>query len=83
MERLLGVVMASFNRPIHVPTSWFRPDPFPELGRYGVTGNTLSRMEMELASSDVSQRELHFSDEQKEQIAQVNVAAIPFNASVV
>jgi hypothetical protein len=68
------------NSPV-VPETWFRRDPFPRLGSYGVTGNTLYRMEMELASYEPAQRELALATEQQRQIGEVNVAAIPFNAN--
>ncbi|MFO1043009.1 MAG: protein kinase [Planctomycetaceae bacterium] len=64
---------------VTAPMTWFRPDPFPQLGSYGVTGNTLCRMAMELASYEPAQRELALTAEQQKQIKEVDVAAIPFN----
>lgn len=68
------------NSPL-VPATWFRPDPFPQLANHGATKNCLCRMEMELASYEPAQRELAVTPEQQQQIRNINVAAIPFNAN--
>lgn len=64
-----------------VPATWYRRDPFPQLGNHGATKNCLCRMEMELASYEPAQRELALTPEQQQQIRNINVAAIPFNAN--